>query len=63
MHTHAHATHPRTRSAAARGTPRVLVLRAVTRRLADWWNDDAMSARFSAARERDQRLLRRVGSR
>jgi hypothetical protein len=52
-------TRPFTRTAAARGGQRVRPLRASARRIAAWWRDDAMSAHFSEARERDQRLLRR----
>jgi hypothetical protein len=47
------------RTATARGSVRVRSLRASARRLAAWWGDDAISAHFSEARERDQRLLRR----
>jgi hypothetical protein len=45
----------RTTAAGTRGGS----LRAATRRLAGWWNDDLVSARFSAARAHDERLLRR----
>jgi hypothetical protein len=34
-------------------------LRLVARRLADWWADDSMNARFERERERDQQMLRR----
>jgi hypothetical protein len=36
-------------------------LRAWRGRLVAWWSADAMSARFTAAREHDQRLLQRRG--
>jgi hypothetical protein len=49
------STRQLTRTATARGSS----VRATVRRLAAWWNDDTVSAHFSAARERDQRLLRR----
>jgi hypothetical protein len=63
MNTHAHATHPLTRNAATTNDSRVRSLRVAVSRLASWWGDDAVTARFTAARERDQRLLDRVGSR
>jgi hypothetical protein len=63
MNTHAHATHPLTRSVATSNDSPVRSLRVAVRRLASWWNDDAVSARFSAARERDQRLLQRFDGR
>jgi hypothetical protein len=49
------STRQLTRTATARGSS----VRATVRRLAAWWNDDTVSAHFSTARERDQRLLRR----
>jgi hypothetical protein len=48
------------RTTVTAGT-RAASLRSSARRLAGWWAADPMSASFSAARERDQRLLGRVG--
>jgi hypothetical protein len=42
-----------TRAASSRS------LRASVRRIAGWWAADPMSASFSAARGRDERLLQR----
>ena len=58
MNSIATTTRQITRTTAAAGT-RGGSLRAATRRIAGWWNDDAVSARFSAARAHDERLLRR----
>jgi uncharacterized protein YukE len=55
MNAIATSTRQLTRTATARGSS----LRGTARRLAAWWTDDSVSAHFSAARERDQRLLRR----
>jgi hypothetical protein len=55
MNTIATSTRQLTRTATVRGSS----LRTTVRRLAAWWSDDAVSAHFAAARERDQRLLRR----
>ena len=63
MNTHAQTTHTLTRSTATSSDSRIRTLRVATRRLASWWSDDAVSAHFSAARERDQRLLQRVSGR
>jgi hypothetical protein len=63
VNTHAQATHPLTRSATTSDDSRVHTLRVAVRRLASWWNDDPMTARFAAARERDQRLLQRISGR
>jgi hypothetical protein len=59
MNTVAETTRQRTRETAVGGRARSL--RSSTRRLAGWWSADPMSARFTAAREHDQRLLQRVG--
>jgi hypothetical protein len=59
MNTHAQTTHQLTRGATTSDDSRVRTVRVAARRLASWWNDDAVSAHFSAARERDQRLLQR----
>ena len=59
MNTHAQTTHQLTRGATTSDDSRVRAVRVAARRLASWWNDDAVSAHFSAARERDQRLLQR----
>ena len=63
MNTQAQTTHPLTRRAATTGDSRIRSLRVSARRLASWWHDDAVTAHFSAARERDQRLLQRVSGR
>jgi hypothetical protein len=63
MNTHAQTTHQLTRSATTSDDSRVRPVRVAARRLASWWNDDAMTAHFSAARERDQRLLQRYNGR
>jgi hypothetical protein len=63
MNTHAHTTHPLTRSAVASDDSRTRTLRVAVGRLASWWSDDAVTAHFTAARERDQRLLYRVNGR
>jgi hypothetical protein len=34
-------------------------LRLAARRLASWWADDSMNARFERERERDQQMLSR----
>jgi chorismate-pyruvate lyase len=59
MNTLANTTRQSALSATAGAGSRVRSLRIATRRIAEWWSDDAMSAQFSSARERDQRLLRR----
>jgi hypothetical protein len=51
----------RTTLAATTQAPNPRSLRASARRIAGWWAADPMSAGFSAARERDERLLQRVG--
>ena len=63
MNTVAETTRQRTRETALseHGRERARSLRASTRRLTAWWSADPMSARFTAAREHDQRLLQRVG--
>jgi hypothetical protein len=59
MNTVAETTRQRTRATAA--SERARSLRSSSRRLASWWAADPMSARFTVAREHDQRLLQRVG--
>ena len=59
MNTVAETTRQHTRASAA--SERARSLRSRSRRLAGWWSADPMSARFTAAREHDQRLLQRVG--
>jgi hypothetical protein len=59
MNTVAETTRQRTAETAV--AERARSLRSSTRRLASWWSADPMSARFTAAREHDQRLLQRVG--
>jgi hypothetical protein len=63
MNTVAETTRQRTADTAVadHGGERARSLRSSTRRLARWWSADPMSARFTAAREHDQRLLQRVG--
>jgi hypothetical protein len=63
MNTHATTTREHLRSATITPNSPIRSLRTATRRVAKWLNDDPMSTSFSAARERDQRLLRRAGSR
>jgi hypothetical protein len=63
MNTVAETTRQRTRETAVSedGREHARSLRSGTRRLATWWSADPMSARFTAAREHDQRLVQRVG--
>ena len=63
MNTVAETTRQRTRETAVseHGSERARSLRSSTRRLAGWWSADPMSARFTAAREHDRRLLQRLG--
>ena len=63
MNTVSDTTRQRTRPTADSedGLERARSLRVSTRRLAGWWSADPMSARFTAAREHDRRLLQRLG--
>lgn len=62
MNTLADRTRPhRTTVTAATCAASPRSLRSSALRLAGWWAADPMSASFSAARERDQRLLQRLG--
>jgi hypothetical protein len=60
MNSIANTAHQRTRSVTAGAGSRVRTLRSTARRVAAWWSDDAVSAQFTSARERDHQLQLRA---